>query len=119
MAGKKDFSSVNTNPVYKTIQEATQEQLPGQLEIKQRKDRITYSEAEQASFTESGKTQGHKGTEKPRINLGLPGELYNYVKTMSRASGLTMTEFIALILAQHKAARESEYKQILERRNSL
>lgn len=115
---KKDFSSVNTSPVYKAIQEAT-EQLPGQLEIQQRKDRITYTEAERKAFTETGQTQGHKGTEKPRINLGLSGELYNYVKTMSRASGLTMTEFIATIIAQHKATRETEYKEILKIRNSL
>ena len=64
-------------------------------------------------------TAGRKGVHLPRINLAFSPELYDYVKTMSKAAGLTYTEFINKIIRDHKAEHEDIYKRAIDIRNSL
>lgn len=116
----KDFSKINTQDIYnKTIAEATQEAPDTQEEIKARKERVTYTEQETAEFMQEMRTAGRKGVHLPRINLAFNPEIYDYVKTMSKAAGMTYTEFINKILCDHKASHEDIYKKAVEFRNSL
>ena len=67
---KKDFSQVETNRVYNTISELTQE--PQEL----RKPRKSYTAQEALKYMNSLKTSGRKGIALPRINLAFT---YKYV----------------------------------------
>lgn len=134
MAKKKDFSNVNTNPVYNTIADATAP-LPGQLDItgkvvkaereaertvtEPRKDRKGYTQAEKDLFAENLQTAGRKGCKLPRINLAFSPQVYDYVKTMSRAQGITLTEFCNKIMQQHMEEHRAIYEKAVEFRNSL
>ena len=65
------------------------------------------------------RTAGHKGVKLPRINLAFSPDIYDYVKTMSKASGMTYTEFINKILQDHKEKHADTYQQAVNFRNSL
>lgn len=119
----KDFSKINTQDIYnKTIAEATQEapdtQEP-QEAVKPRKERITYNPQEANEFLQERRTAGRKGIHLPRINVAFSPDVYDYVRTMSKAAGMTYTEFINKILIDHKASHEDIYKKAVEIRNSL
>lgn len=118
----KDFKGISAGKVKSTIAEATQE-APAAQETqeapKKRKERKTYTAQEAAEFSNSLKTTGRKGVHLPRINLAFSPEIYDYVRTMSRASGLTYTEFIDKILRDHKEAHADTYQNIVDIRNSL
>jgi len=114
---KKDFSNINTGNIYSdTIAQATQE-TPAAQET--RKERKTYNAQEAAEFLRDMKTAGHKGVKLPRINLAFSPDIYEYVKTMSKAAGMTYTEFINKILQDHKANHADVYQQALDIRKSL
>ena len=113
----KDFSNVNTENIYSsTIAEATQEKPAAQ---KKQKEHKTYDAQEAAEFMQDLKTAGRKGVKLPRVNLAFAPEVYDYVKTMSKISGLTYTEFINRILRDHMAAHEDTYKKAVEIRDSI
>ena len=123
---KKDFSSVNTNPVYNVIAEATAEQLPGQLELETapgvtepRKDRKTYTQAEKDEYQATLRTAGRKGCKLPRINLAFAPDLYDYVRTMARARGETITDFCNHILRQSMDENREVYEKAIEFRKSF
>jgi len=117
---KKNFDDINTQDIYsKVIAEATQEAPAAQEKPAARKARKTYKEAEAAEFLHDIKTAGRKGVKLPRVNLAFAPDIYDYVKTMSKASGLTYTEFINKILRDHKEAHEDIYKKAVEIRNSI
>lgn len=118
MAAKKDFSQVNTNPVYSAIAEATA--APETQETpKKRKTRKTYTEQEKHEFMQSMNTSGRKGVKLPRINLAFAPDLYEYAQTMSRVSGLNLTQFVNEALRQHMEEHKDTYKKAIEFRNSL
>ena len=102
---KKDFSQVETNRVYNTISELTQE--PQEL----RKPRKSYTAQEALKYMNSLKTSGRKGVALPRINLAFTMDNYDYVQIMSRVSGISMTEFINMCLTQHREAHGEVYEQ--------
>lgn len=140
---KKDFSSVNTNPVYSAIAEAT-EQLPGQMTIdtagniteepaqaaqeiqeaaeepkKQYKQRKTYTEAEAQEALESLQTSGKKGVKLPRINLAFTPANYEFIKVMAQVRGQNLTEFVNDILREARENHADIYEQAINFRNSL
>lgn len=124
MAKKKaDFNNINTGNIYsKAIAEATQEPPAtpaAQEKAAAPKGRKTYTEQEAAEFMRDMNTAGRKGVHLPRINLAFAPETYDYVKTMSKISGMTYTEFINKILQDHKESHGDLYKKALEIRNSL
>lgn len=112
----KDFKGINAGKVKSTIAEATQE---AQEVTEARKERKTYTAQEAEEFLQDMRTAGHKGVKLPRINLAFSPEVYDYVKTMSKAAGLTYTEFINRILLDHKAKHIDTYQQAVDIRNSL
>jgi hypothetical protein len=134
MAKKKDFSNVNTDPFYSTIADATAEPLPGQMEIgantleaereaekvtEPRKPRKGYTQAEVDTFAENLQTTGRKGCKLPRINLAFTPANYDYITTMARAQGVTLTEFCNRIMREHREEHKAVYEKAVEFRNSL
>lgn len=115
---KKDFSNVTADRVYPTIQEATAEPVAQETQ-QTRKPRKTYNTQEAAEFLQDMKTAGHKGVKLPRINLAFAPDLYDYVRTMSKAAGMTYTEFINKILRDHMEQHADTYQKAIDFRNSL
>lgn len=110
----KDFKGIAAGKVTQnTIAQATQEEQPT------RKPRKTYTKQEAADFSQELKTAGRKGIKLPRINLAFTPEMYDYVKTMSKFSGQTYTEFINKLLQAHKEEHADTYKKIVALRDSL
>ena len=112
---KKDFSNVaaGKGKVKSTIETATQENTD------KRKTRKTYTAQETAEFLQERKTAGRKGAKLPRLNCAFSPDLYDYIKTMAHASGLSYTDFINLVLEQHRDSHQAQYKQAVAFRNSL
>ena len=115
---KKDFSKVNVNRVYDTIADATAEETPTAA-TEPRKERKTYTAEEKKEFLDTLKTAGHKGCKLPRINLAFSPEVYDYVRTMSKVSGVTLTEFVNKILQQSLEDNRAVYEKAVDFRNSL
>lgn len=116
MAGKKDFSSVNTGRVYGTIAEATaapdpQEEQQAQEAQPTRKERKTYTEQEQQQFREEGKTKGRKGCKAIRINMAFTPDVHDYIKTMARVRGESITDFTNYIFARSMEENREIYEQ--------
>ena len=103
---KKNFTA-------NAIADATAETLPGQLEITagQSQGRKTYDVEEAAAFMDAGQTAGRKGVKLPRINLAFTPKVYDFVKVTARATGLTMTEYINMIIEQFMAEHQETYQQ--------
>lgn len=114
---KKDFSTINTGRVYDAIEAATAE--PEQETQQKRKERKTYSKQEAQEFIEELKTSGRKGLKIPRINMGFSPTIYEYIQTMARVSGITMTEFVNIALKQHMEEHKEVYDKAIEFKNSL
>lgn len=119
MAGKKDFSSVNTNPVYDAIAEAIEETPAAGSDKKQYKPRKTYSEEEAAAALESLQTSGKKGVKLPRINLAFTPANYDFIKTMAQVRGQNLTEFVNDMLKEARESHADLYQKAIEFRNSL
>lgn len=117
---KKDFSKINTRPVYEAMEEVTadpaeQEAAPAaQEQRKKYKERKTYTEQEAQEFLQSMQTAGRKGLELPRINVAFTPANYHYIKTMSRVRGETLTAFVNHILAQSMEENAETYKRAQE-----
>lgn len=113
MASKKDFSSVNTGRVYGTIAEATAE--PEAQEAQQtRKERKTYTEQEQQQFRAEGKTKGRKGCKAIRINMAFTPEVHEYIKTMARVRGESITDFTNYIFTRSMEENAEVYQRAKE-----
>ena len=115
---KKDFSSINTNPVYSTIAEATAEQEVQEVQQK-RKPRKTYTAQEAQEYLQDMNTIGRKGLKLPRINVAFAPDVYDYIVTMSRASGISLTEFVNKVIREHYDDHKDIYDKAVEFRNSL
>ena len=44
------------------------------------------------------RTQGRAGEKLPRMNLGLPEEMYTYIRLESRKEGMSYSEFISAVM---------------------
>lgn len=125
----KDFTGVNTDRVYSTIQAATSDTLPELPEqiteeearalLPKRKERKTYTEEESAELMRKFKTSGHKGVKLPRINVAFSPDVYQFVTTMAQVRGETMTAFIDHILRKAMVDNAEIYAKAIEFRNSL
>ena len=118
MARKKDFTGIAAaGKVKSTIAEATAE--PAQEAQEKRKARKTYNAQEAADFLEERKSAGRKGVKLPRYNVAFAPSLYDYIQTMARAAGMSYTDFINMVLQQHKDAHADAYEKAIEFRKSL
>lgn len=127
---KKDFSNINTAPVYGAIAEATAEQGTQEAHFKQEGPEITkaaieaaersrYSVQEAAGFLNNLQSTGRKGLKLPRINLAFAPDIYEYIQHMSRIKGESMTVFVNNILRQHMEDHREIYEKAKEFKNSL
>ncbi|MBR4908260.1 MAG: hypothetical protein IKZ43_04525 [Acidaminococcaceae bacterium] len=112
MAGKKDFSAANTGRVYSAITEATAdpEQEPQQAQDVQR-TRKEYNEQQAQEMRQAGTTQGRKGCKALRINMAFTPETHEYITTMARVKGESITDFVNHVLKQSMAANAELYEQ--------
>lgn len=117
---KKDFTELETGrALHNTIAEATAAQEEREKQEKARKARREYTAAERQEFIKAMKTAGRKGVKLPRINLAFSPDIYDYVQTMARVRGETLTEFVNLALRQYMADHMDVYEKAIEFRNSL
>lgn len=114
---KKNFMNVNTERVYNAIEEATAEPAPKELKRRSRSTEPTAEEIQAAR--EQGKTQGRKGVKCLRVNMQFTPEIHDYIRTMSRAAGMSITEFTNHVFAQHMEAHQDKYQEVLANRDSL
>ena len=101
MAVKKDFSTINTEKVFNSIETATSRK--GQ--------QGTASPEEAAQRAAQLRTQGRKGCKAVRINMAFTPENYDFVKIAARATGQTMTKFANQIIEQYRADHAEDYKE--------
>ena len=109
----KDFKGINAGKVKSAIEEATQE--PQET----RKERKTYTEQEAQGYINDGKTSGRKGLRLRRINMAFTPDTYDYIHTMSRVRGESMTDFVNKLVREHLQANADTYKKAIEFKNSL
>lgn len=100
-AAKKDFAGMNTGRVYTAIETATSKK--GQ--------QGSASPQEAAERASNLKTQGRKGCKATRINMAFTPENHQFIKTMARISGQTMTEFTNLVIERYRTEHPEIYEQ--------
>ena len=127
---KKDFTAASKRNVFDSMMEAAQEapvtpeeqvtpEAQDTYQKKQYKPRKTYNAEEQAEFMSESRTSGRKGLALPRINLALQPQLHDYVFTMSRVSGITMTAFVNKLVKEHMDEHMDIYEAALRFRDSI
>lgn len=84
-----------------------------------RKPRREYTPEEAAAFAAAGKTKGRKNLSLPRINMAFRPDIHDYITTMARVSGISITEFTTRVFEQHKKEHEEVYQKALEFRNQF
>lgn len=109
MAGKKDFTAANTGRVYSVITEATAE--PEQQTQEVQKQRKTYDAQEAREMQDAGTTQGRKGCKAIRINMAFTPEVHEYIKTMARVRGESVTDFTNYVFKQSMTDNADLYEQ--------
>lgn len=91
---KKNFESANTSPVYGQIASATAEDT-----------------------TPAAKKPAKK--KNTRVNAEFSDENYDFLKAVSRASGISMTDLLNKIVNEYVQQKRGLYEEILKWRNSL
>lgn len=77
------------------------------------------TETEKTEAVNSLKTQGRGGCKLPRINMAFTPDNIEYLRIMSRACGLSMTELVNKIVADHAAAHADTVGKAKELLKSL
>ncbi len=78
-----------------------------------------YTEKERAEAMANFETAGKKGMKMPRVNLAFTPENHEYIQTMSRVRGETMTRFVNTIIEAHMKDHAEMYEQVKAFRNML
>lgn len=117
---RKDFSNLNTGRAFDTIAEAIAdptediEAAQAALQKPQRKPRRELTEEEKRAFMDAGKTQGRTGCKQIRFNMAFTPAVYDYIKTMSRVRGESVTQFTNYIFSQSMEKNEDVYARAKE-----
>lgn len=115
---KKNFDGLNTSNVYEgQIQEATAEPAPAPIPRQKRSEAPTAEIVEQAR--EQGRTQGRKGCKAHRFNMAFSPKSYDFIVTMARVRGETITSFVNHLIEQCADDNAEIYQQALKFRDSL
>lgn len=77
-------------------------------EIKGRKE---WNEETGAEYLDSLETAGRKGLKLPRINMAFSPDNYQYVQTMSKACGESLTQFVNRIIKLSRENNAEAYEQ--------
>ena len=125
---RKDFHDINIDPVYNTIAEAT-ETYPGQQTQDTQDAQGTEQhfnmlddqiQEEQNQLNNVAYTVTKRGRLKlKRINMAFSPLNYDYVTTMARVRGQTVTAFVNHIISQSLKENQDIYSEALRFRNSL
>ena len=102
---KKDFSAINadySSALLSSLEQATARK--GQ--------QSSASPEEQAERAADLKTQGRKGCKAVRINMAFTPENYEYIQTMSRLRGQSLTAFVNKLIDKHREQNADLYEQI-------
>lgn len=115
---KKDFNDIETGNIFaESIAEATAELIVPPLERQKQGQLPTKAFVDEAR--RQGKTQGRAGCTSNRINMAFTPEVYEFVCTMARVRGETMTKFVNHIIAQSMEQYNDIYQQALKFKESL
>ena len=102
---KKDFSAINadySSALLGSIEQATT----------QHGQQSTASPEEQAQRAANLKTQGRKGCKAVRINTAYTPDNYEYIQTMARLRGQSLTAFVNMLIDKHREENAALYEQI-------
>lgn len=131
MASKKDFSGINTGS--RTAQAgaqtitvttkpegnawATGSRVFANIEqaTSRKGQQGTASPQEAAERREKMQTQGRKGVKAERINMAFSPSNITFIRTMAKASGVSMTEFVNLVIA----AYQREHPEFMEQAQAV
>lgn len=112
---KKDFSAMNTSRAETAESNAVMRKLEQGASKKGQQGEATPQEA--AKRAAALRTQGRKGCKAIRINMAFTPENHEFIKTMARISGKTMTEFANLCIQRYREEHPEIYgqaKQIID-----
>ena len=112
---KKDFSAMNTGRAETAESSAVMRKLEQGASNKGQQGETTQQEA--AERAAALRTQGRKGCKAIRINMAFTPENHEFIKTMARISGKTMTEFANLCIQNYREEHPDLYekaKQIID-----
>lgn len=68
---------------------------------------------ERLNRAEEMRTQGKKGCKAQRINMAFSPTNHTYISIMSRVMGLTMTDFVNYVIAQHRLDHSETYEKAI------
>lgn len=83
------------------------------------KPRKTYGKRATKQALDTMKTQGRKGIKLPRINMAFTPDNYDYIKTMAAIRGLSMSEFINMVIAKDLKENQKFYNKALQIQNDM
>lgn len=109
---KKDFSNVKAGRVYEAMAEATKDP-------EKRAQQITAAPAEVEERRAALHTQGRKGAKATRINMAFTPDNHDFIKTVARATGKTMTEFTNIVIERYRTEHPEIYEQAKALRDIL
>lgn len=117
MATKKDFSKIKTGSVYAAIADATADPPP--QAIPRRKTGAAPTKEEIDLARAQGKTQGRAGVKALRINMAFSPEVHDYIRTMARVRGQTVTQFTEAVFRKSMEDNAEIYAQAQAFQDSL
>lgn len=112
MAAKKDFSKMKTGSVYDALADATAEAAePAPQIIPRRKNGTAPTKEEIDLARAQGKTQGRAGVRALRINMAFSPDVHEYIRTMARVRGQTVTQFTEAVFRKSMEDNAEIYEQ--------
>lgn len=115
---KKNFDEINTSNVFsQQIHEAVSEPEPEPIPRQKRGSTPTAEIVKQAR--EQGRTQGRKGCKAHRFNMAFSPAAYDFITTMARVRGETITSFVNHLVEKCAEDNAEVYQQALKFRDSL
>lgn len=114
---KRDFSAMNTGRAETAESSAVMRKLEQGASNKGQQGEATQQEA--AERAAALRTQGRKGCKAIRINMAFTPENHEFIKTMARISGKTMTEFANLCIEKYREEHPDLYEQAKQIIDSL
>lgn len=93
---KKDFSSINTDNIYNTIAEATED-----------------TKAPKKTAKAKAQEEQPKELKTSRLNLLLTPSNHEFLKVMARITGKSTNDFINSLIEKQRENMAEEYKQAL------
>ena len=107
---KKDFSSINNAPVYEQINQATKAA---------RKPVEAYNTEQADAMRAAGTTQGRKGCKLHRVNMAFSDEVHDYIRTMARVRGESITEFTNFVFQKSMEDNAETYEKAKAFRDAM